>query len=399
MSPDDSLRTSRMPSILRSFTSSAIFWPITSTDVWYGDLGDDDARRPFLLSSISATARILIEPRPVRYASRIPLRPRISPPVGKSGPFTNCMRSSDVASGLSIRCSVASIDLAEVVRRDVGGHADRDAAAAVDEQVREPRREHRRLARAAVVGGVEVDGVLVDLAEQLHRERRQPRLGVVVDEAAGEEGVVVGVDPDGVHGLHAGVGDGLDGGVVPTAGNQRRDDLLDLVRTDTAHDRVAAALPVARPGRCCASRATSCRHRVPRSRRARTRRGTGSRSVALLDGCAGSSSRIALAASAASCPRTRRCAAKRRASRRLPMTSLISPLCVARLPRDDAELEEQRLHVARELLAAGGVRDLDRVLAEGRHASVAFEQRLEERLLDVGARVSTRTPARASPRS
>ena len=65
MSPDDSLRTSRMPSILRSLTSSAIFWPITSTDVWYGTWVTAMRRSPLRLSSISATARILIEPRPV----------------------------------------------------------------------------------------------------------------------------------------------------------------------------------------------------------------------------------------------------------------------------------------------------------------------------------------------
>ncbi len=64
--------------------------------------------------------------------------------------------------------------LAEVVRWDVGRHPDGDTAAAVDQQVREPRRQHHRLDRVAVVGGDEVDGVLVDLAQQLHRERRQP---------------------------------------------------------------------------------------------------------------------------------------------------------------------------------------------------------------------------------
>ena len=39
----------------------------------------------------------------------IPARPRIEPPVGKSGPFTKCIRSSTVASGWSIRCTVASM--------------------------------------------------------------------------------------------------------------------------------------------------------------------------------------------------------------------------------------------------------------------------------------------------
>ena len=70
--------------------------------------------------------------------------------------------------------------LTEVVRRDVRRHADGDAAAAVDQEVREPRGEHHRLDGVAVVGGREVDGVLVDLAEQLHRQRRQPRFGVAL---------------------------------------------------------------------------------------------------------------------------------------------------------------------------------------------------------------------------
>ncbi|CAB4941915.1 unannotated protein [freshwater metagenome] len=46
-----------------------------------------------------------MEPRPVRYASSIPLRPTIKPLVGKSGPFTIpsivVKESSGDASGLS----------------------------------------------------------------------------------------------------------------------------------------------------------------------------------------------------------------------------------------------------------------------------------------------------------
>jgi hypothetical protein len=49
----------------RSFTSSAIFWPITSTEVWYGTSVMTMRGSPRLPSSTSATARILIEPRPV----------------------------------------------------------------------------------------------------------------------------------------------------------------------------------------------------------------------------------------------------------------------------------------------------------------------------------------------
>ena len=68
--------------------------------------------------------------------------------------------------------------LAEVVRRDVGGHADRDAGRAVGQQVREPRGQDQRFLLVAVVVGDEVDGLLVDVTQQLHRQARQARLGV-----------------------------------------------------------------------------------------------------------------------------------------------------------------------------------------------------------------------------
>ena len=42
------------------------------------------------------------------------------------------------------------------------------------------RRQHDRLLGGAVVVGAEVDGALLDLLEQLHRQRREPRLGVAV---------------------------------------------------------------------------------------------------------------------------------------------------------------------------------------------------------------------------
>ena len=69
-------------------------------------------------------------------------------------------------------------DLAEVVRRDVGRHADRDAGRAVDQQVGEAAGQDGRLLRATVVVGAEVDGVLVDVAHHLHGQRRHPALGV-----------------------------------------------------------------------------------------------------------------------------------------------------------------------------------------------------------------------------
>ena len=69
-------------------------------------------------------------------------------------------------------------DLAQVVRRDLGGHADRDALGAVDQQVRDPRRQDRGLLGPAVVVVLQVDGVLVDVPQHLHGQRVEPALGV-----------------------------------------------------------------------------------------------------------------------------------------------------------------------------------------------------------------------------
>ncbi len=69
-------------------------------------------------------------------------------------------------------------DLDQVVRRHVGGHPDRDAGRAVDQEVRYARGQHVGLGLAAVVVRHEVDGVLVDGGHHLHGRRGQPRLGV-----------------------------------------------------------------------------------------------------------------------------------------------------------------------------------------------------------------------------
>ena len=69
-------------------------------------------------------------------------------------------------------------DFSEVVRRDVRGHADRDAAAAVEEQVGQQAREHDRLLQAAVEIVGPIDRFLLDIGQQRFGDARQPRLGV-----------------------------------------------------------------------------------------------------------------------------------------------------------------------------------------------------------------------------
>ena len=68
--------------------------------------------------------------------------------------------------------------LDQVVRRDVGGHADRDAGGAVDQQVRDRGGQDDRLGLLAVVVGAEVDGVLAQPGRHRRRGRRHPALGV-----------------------------------------------------------------------------------------------------------------------------------------------------------------------------------------------------------------------------
>ena len=71
-------------------------------------------------------------------------------------------------------------NLRQIMRRDVGSHADRNAVRAVDQQIGNSRRQHDRLDRGVVEIGDEVDGVLVDIGQQLFGNFGKARLGVPV---------------------------------------------------------------------------------------------------------------------------------------------------------------------------------------------------------------------------
>ncbi len=70
--------------------------------------------------------------------------------------------------------------LAEIVRRDVGRHADRDAAGAVDEQIGKARRQDDGLFFLVVIVRLEVDGVVLEIVEQRDRDGREPRFRVAL---------------------------------------------------------------------------------------------------------------------------------------------------------------------------------------------------------------------------
>ena len=75
--------------------------------------------------------------------------------------------------------------LAEIVRRDVGRHADRDAAGAVDEQIGKARRQDDRLLFLFVIVRLEVDGVVLEIVEQGDGDRRRASLRCSVAPRAG----------------------------------------------------------------------------------------------------------------------------------------------------------------------------------------------------------------------
>ncbi len=108
----------------------------------------------------------------------MPSRPRMMPPVGKSGPGHDLDQLVDGERRIVDERDRSVHHLAEIVRRNIGRHADGDAAGAVHQQIRKARRQHHRLCLAAVVIVLEVDGVLVDVVEQRHRRPRQAALGV-----------------------------------------------------------------------------------------------------------------------------------------------------------------------------------------------------------------------------
>ena len=76
---------------------------------------------PFDMVSISVTARTLTFPRPVLYASSLPLVPKIIPPVGKSGAFTIDKISSISVSLSSIILSSMILTMALITSRRLCG--------------------------------------------------------------------------------------------------------------------------------------------------------------------------------------------------------------------------------------------------------------------------------------
>ncbi len=136
------------------------------------------ASRSLRMVSIATLPRITIEPRPSVIGRADALTSEDDAAGRKIRPGNDVDEFVDGERGIVDQRHAGVDDLAEIVRRNVGRHADRDAAGAVDQKVRKFRRQHRGFAVAAVVIGLEIDGVLVDVVEQRLRDLGQPGFGV-----------------------------------------------------------------------------------------------------------------------------------------------------------------------------------------------------------------------------
>ncbi len=135
--------------------------------------------RPSFCSSITYFARRMTLPRfPVRYASRN------AEPAADGGGGGEVGRGDEFHQLVERDVRVVDqgdggvADLAQVVRRDARGHADGDAARAIDEQVGELPGQDPGLHVLLVVARLEVDGVELDVLEHLGGNVAQLRLGV-----------------------------------------------------------------------------------------------------------------------------------------------------------------------------------------------------------------------------
>ena len=141
--------------------------------VWYGSSVTTICIWPRLPSSIAALARILIAAATGAVGVHDAGAAEDAAAGREVGTLDELHEIVGRRLGIGEQVHRRVDDFAQVVRRDVGGHADGDALAAVDQQVGEPRRQHRWLLACAVVGRLHVDGLFVDVGQQLHRQRVQ----------------------------------------------------------------------------------------------------------------------------------------------------------------------------------------------------------------------------------
>src|SRR6266480_2635754 len=173
----DSSRMALMSVSTFPFTNSAMRPTSVARLTLYGISVITICSRPHFSSSTPALPRTFILPRPVSRYCRIP-------------------DTADRAAGRKIRAlhvfhqlvqgDVWVLDLradsidnfSKIVRRNIGGHANRDAGSTIDKKVRKRRWKNCRFGPRLIVIGDEVDRVLVHVGHECGAQMRHPRFGV-----------------------------------------------------------------------------------------------------------------------------------------------------------------------------------------------------------------------------
>ena len=98
--------------------------------------------------------------------------------MGKSGPGTSLIKSAIPQPGV-VQQRQASLDnLAQIMRRYVGCHPDGDTRRAIDQQLRDARRQNRRFMFAFIIVGNKIDCFHVDVGQQFLGAARHADFGI-----------------------------------------------------------------------------------------------------------------------------------------------------------------------------------------------------------------------------
>jgi hypothetical protein len=142
-----------------------------------GDLGDDDRLAALLLLDLAAGADG--QAAAAGHVGLADAGVADDEACGREVGAADVLQElADAEVGVVDEGEAGGDQLAEVVRRDVGRHADGDADGAVEQEVRDPGREDRGLELLLVVVGDPVDGVLLEVGQQLAGHLRHADFGV-----------------------------------------------------------------------------------------------------------------------------------------------------------------------------------------------------------------------------
>ena len=171
------VRQSIQPSFARQL-GDVLYYPLLAHLVW--QLGDHERR-------LASSALLDVCPGPHDDTTAAltvrTLDPLTSPDDGacrEVRPFHDLGQSLVRSIGPRQQPYGRGHDLTQVVRRHLGRHPYRDTVGPVDKQLRNGRGQNDRLLEPVVEVGFEVDGLLLDVTQQIRSDGSQPGFGIAI---------------------------------------------------------------------------------------------------------------------------------------------------------------------------------------------------------------------------